>query len=99
MTLDALRLLREPIAIPSVNPMRDPESVKPGAGGRAVRVAREAGVTVIEVGAALKSAPERGRFLSLDKIHMTEPYHRLMAKRWLGFLAGTGAASADKQRR
>jgi hypothetical protein len=28
------------------------------------------------------------RFLSLDRVHMTESYHRLMAKEWLRFLAG-----------
>jgi hypothetical protein len=69
--------------------IRDPETVSnPGASGRAVLVARGAGVKVIEVGALLAAAPERGRFLSLDRIHMTEPYHRLMAKEWLKFLAG-----------
>jgi hypothetical protein len=79
--------------------INDPESVKPGVGERAVRVAREAGVTVIEVGAALKASPERERFVSLDRVHMTEPYHRLMAKEWLRFLAGTGPSAADGRRR
>ncbi|HEX8151056.1 MAG TPA: hypothetical protein VF591_27985 [Pyrinomonadaceae bacterium] len=69
--------------------VRDPESVsKPGTSGRAARVARESGIKVIEVGALLAAAPDRGRFLSLDRVHMTEPYHRLMAKEWLKFLAG-----------
>jgi hypothetical protein len=69
--------------------IRDPETVsKPGTSERAVEVARAAGVRVIEVGALLASAPDRGRFLSLDRVHMTEPYHRLMAKEWLKFLAG-----------
>ena len=71
--------------------IHDPESVKPGVAERAGRVAREAGAVVIEVGEALRSSPERGRFLSLDRVHMTEPYHRLMAKSWLKFLAGAGA--------
>jgi hypothetical protein len=78
--------------------INDPESVKPGVGERAVRVAREAGVTVIEAGAVLKAAPDRGRFVSLDKIHMTEPYHRLMAKQWLKFLAGAAASDARRRR-
>ena len=52
----------------------------------AVKAAREAGIKVIEVGALLSAAPDRGRFLSLDRVHMTEPYHRLMAKEWLKFL-------------
>ncbi|HEX7174790.1 MAG TPA: SGNH/GDSL hydrolase family protein [Pyrinomonadaceae bacterium] len=69
--------------------IHDPESVsKPGTSARAARVAREVGIKVIEVGALLAAAPDRGRFLSLDRVHMTEPYHRLMAKEWLKFLAG-----------
>lgn len=69
--------------------IHDPESVsKPGTSARAGRVAREAGIKVNEVGALLAAAPVRGSFLSLDRIHMTEPYHRLMAKEWLKFLAG-----------
>ena len=70
--------------------IHDPETVsKPGTSERAVEVARAAGIKVIEVGALLSSAPERSRFLSLDRIHMTEPYHRLMAKEWLKFLVGS----------
>ena len=84
----------EPLMFDDIN---DPESVKPGVGERAVRVAREAGITIIEVGSILKAAPERGSFVSLDKIHMTEPYHLLMAKQWLKFLAGADAA--DNRRR
>ena len=69
--------------------IHDPESVsKPGASERAVKVGRAAGIKVIEVGALLAAAPDRGRFVSLDRVHMTEPYHRLMAKEWLKFLAG-----------
>ncbi len=69
--------------------IRDPENVsKPGTSERAARVARAAGIRVVEVGALLAAAPDRGRFLSLDRIHMTEPYHRLLAKEWLKFLAG-----------
>ena len=83
----------EPLMFDDIN---DPESVKPGVGERAVRVAREAGITIIEVGSILKAAPERVRFLSLDKIHMTEPYHRLMAKEWLRFLAGPVAADGRR---
>lgn len=69
--------------------IRDPESVsQPGTSARAVEVARGAGIKVIEVGALLAAAPDRGRFLSLDRVHMTEPYHRLMAKEWLKFIGG-----------
>jgi hypothetical protein len=69
--------------------LHDPETVsKPGTSERAVKVARAADIKVIEVGALLAAAPDRARFLSLDRVHMTEPYHRLMAKEWLKFLAG-----------
>ena len=45
-------------------------------------------MTVVEVGALIAAAPDRDRFLCLDGIHMTEPYHRLMAKEWLKLLVG-----------
>lgn len=78
--------------------IRDPETVsKPGTSERAVKVARAAGVKVIEVGALLASAPDRGRFMSLDRIHMTEPYHRLMAKEWLKSLAGARGERLSKR--
>jgi photosystem II stability/assembly factor-like uncharacterized protein len=51
-------------------------------------VARESGITVVEVGRVLAASPDRPRFFCLDKIHMTEPYHRLMAKEWLKMLVG-----------
>ncbi len=50
-------------------------------------IAKETGLIVIEVGQLLATAPDRAEFLCLDKIHMTEPYHRLMAREWLKFLA------------
>jgi hypothetical protein len=75
--------------------IQDPESVsKPGTSERAIKVARGAGIKVIEVGALLAAAPDRGRFVSLDRVHMTEPYHRLMAKEWLKFLAGVRGSRA-----
>ncbi len=63
------------------------------------RSARETGMTVIEVSPLLAAAPDRGRFLCLDGIHMTEPYHRLMAKQWLAFLVGARRAGARRPRR
>ena len=45
-------------------------------------------MTVIDVSPLLAAAPDRDRFLCLDGIHMTEPYHRLMAKEWLKLLVG-----------
>ena len=77
--------------------VHDPETVsKPGTSARAAGVARAAGIKVIEVGALLSAAPDRERFLSLDRVHMTEPYHRLMAKEWLKFLAGARGERAMK---
>ena len=45
--------------------------------------ARAAGARVVPVADRLAAAPDRAKFLSLDGIHMTEPYHRLMALAWL----------------
>jgi hypothetical protein len=44
--------------------------------------ARKGGIQIIEVSSILRSSPDRARFSCLDHIHMTEPYHRLMAKQW-----------------
>ncbi len=48
---------------------------------------------LIEVGPLFAASPDRGRLVCLDGIHMTEPYHRLMAKEWLKYLAGARRAS------
>lgn len=45
--------------------------------------ARDAGIEIIEVSSILRSSPDRARFSCLDHIHMTEAYHRLMAKQWV----------------
>ena len=45
--------------------------------------ARAAGARVVPVADRLAASPDHARFLSLDGIHMTEPYHRLMALAWL----------------
>jgi len=68
--------------------VHDPAAVTPGTVERARKVAEEAGIQVIEVGNILANAPDRSKFICLDGIHMTEPYHRLMAKQWLKYLAG-----------
>ncbi|HUL79101.1 MAG TPA: hypothetical protein VL691_17680 [Vicinamibacteria bacterium] len=72
--------------------VHDPKGTPAERRERELGVAREAGMTVIEVSPLLAAAPERDRFLCLDGIHMTEPYHRLMAKEWLGFLVGARGA-------
>jgi hypothetical protein len=70
--------------------VHDPAAVTPGTVERARKVADEAGIAVIEVGNILANAPDRSKFICLDGIHMTEPYHRLMAKEWLKYLASAG---------
>jgi hypothetical protein len=76
--------------------VHDPDASDPAMVAREVAAARAAGMTVIEVGAVLSASPDRGRFLCLDHIHMTEPYHRLMAKQWLGFLVGARPATLPR---
>ncbi len=66
--------------------VHDPAAGDAAAVARDVAAARESGMTVIETGALLAASPDRERFLCLDKIHMTEPYHRLMARQWLAWL-------------
>jgi hypothetical protein len=68
--------------------VHDPKGSADGLRDRELAVAREAGMTVIEVSPLLAAAPDRERFICLDGIHMTEPYHRLMAKEWLKLLVG-----------
>lgn len=73
--------------------IHDPEADRPEYTTRFVSAARSAGFTVIEVDQVLSNAPDRDRFVCLDAIHMTEPYHRLMAKEWLKFLVGARSAA------
>jgi hypothetical protein len=75
--------------------VHDPASVKPGTVERAISSAHAGGIEVIEIGSVLASAPDRDKFICLDGIHMTEPYHRLMAKEWLKFLAGARGAKVE----
>ena len=49
--------------------------------------ARTAGAVIVPAADRLAASPDRVKFLSLDGIHMTEPYHRLMALVWLEALA------------
>jgi len=50
---------------------------------RRLDAARAGGAIIVPVQARLAAAPDRGGFLSMDGIHMKEPYHRLMALAWL----------------
>jgi len=83
------------IKVAMFDEVHDPASVKPGVVERAVATAVSAGIEVIEVGSVLASSPDRSKFVCLDGIHMTEPYHRLMAKEWLKYLAGARGAKLD----
>lgn len=76
--------------------VHDPDRSDPKAAAREGEAARAAGMTVIEVGRLLESSPDRARFLCLDHVHMTEPYHRLMAKEWLKFLIGARGAALGR---
>jgi hypothetical protein len=75
--------------------VHDPDASDPAMRGKDVAAARESGMTVLEVASVLAAAPDRTRFLCLDGIHMTEPYHRLMAKQWLGWLVGARPAHLE----
>jgi len=44
---------------------------------------------IIEVKKLLVASPDKQKFLCLDKVHMTEPWHMLMAREWFKYLAGT----------
>jgi photosystem II stability/assembly factor-like uncharacterized protein len=57
---------------------------------------RASGITVVEVSRLLTTAPDRARFVCLDGMHMTEPWHRLMAKEWLKLLAGARGAALER---
>ncbi len=76
--------------------IHDPEARDPEVVARFNATARSAGMTIIEVDRILSAAPDRAAFVCLDGIHMTEPYHRLMAKEWLGFLAGARPAGGSR---
>jgi len=77
--------------------VHDPADVTRGTVERARKTAEDAKIEVIEVGSILASSPDRPRFICLDGIHMTEPYHRLMAKEWLKYLAGARGATIARQ--
>jgi hypothetical protein len=63
--------------------VHDPEAPNLEARKRETETAQQAGIEVVPISAILSAAPDRASFSCLDHIHMTEPYHRLMAKQWL----------------
>jgi photosystem II stability/assembly factor-like uncharacterized protein len=68
--------------------VHDPDGADPARLVKEHEAERRAGITVVELAPLLASAPDRARFTCLDGIHMTEPYHRLVAKEWLKLLVG-----------
>jgi hypothetical protein len=63
--------------------VHDPDSGDPERLKQEAEIARAAGIEIVKVSPILAASPDRSSFLCLDHIHMTEPYHRLMAKQWL----------------
>jgi len=74
--------------------LHDPED-KPERNEQIDKIAADTGLTIIEVGQLLHDSPDKDKFVALDKIHMTEPYHRLMAKEWVKFLIGARGAKLE----
>jgi hypothetical protein len=72
----------------SFDDLHDPDSSDPARLRKEWEAGRAAGITIVEVSRLLSAAPDRARFVCLDGIHMTEPWHRLMAKEWLKLLVG-----------
>jgi hypothetical protein len=63
--------------------VHDPDSSDPVKLKHESDVALQSGIEVVKVSPILAASPDKARFLCLDHIHMTEPYHRVMAKQWL----------------
>jgi hypothetical protein len=76
--------------------VHDPDSGDPQARQREAEAARQGGIEIATVSTILAAAPERSRFSCLDHIHMTEPYHRLMAKEWLRVILKEPLTAAAK---
>jgi photosystem II stability/assembly factor-like uncharacterized protein len=98
--LDALRKLGEGFKAAGIrafvfDDVHDPDSADPDKLRKEQEAARESGFTIVEVAQLLATAPDKARFMCLDGVHMTEPYHRLMAKEWLKLLAGARSASLE----
>jgi hypothetical protein len=64
-----------------------------GTGGEVLRdLAAKGGLKLLEIAPLLAADPQRDKFVCLDGIHMTEPYHKLLAREWLKYLAGARQA-------
>jgi len=74
----------------------DPDSSDPAKHALELQAARQSGIEIAQVRAILDASPEKSSFRCLDHIHMTEPYHRLMAKQWLKLVLGLPLAASAK---
>lgn len=79
----------------SFDDLHDPDTSDPARLAKEWATGRTAGITIVEVSRLLSTAPDRARFVALDGIHMTEPWHRLMAKEWLKVLVGARGAALE----
>lgn len=91
--LEALRRMGEGFRAAGIrafvfDDVHDPDAADNGKLEKEHEAARASGFTVVEVARLLAEAPDRALFPCLDGIHMTEAYHRLMAKEWLKLLVG-----------
>ncbi|HEY3936637.1 MAG TPA: hypothetical protein VGL97_04375 [Bryobacteraceae bacterium] len=59
------------------------------------RVLSKTKLNIIEVRELLMSSPDKDKFLCLDSVHMTEPWHVLMAREWFKYLAGARTNELD----
>ena len=76
--------------------LHDPDSSDPARRAKEWAAGRDSGITIVEVSRLLSTAPDRARFVCLDGIHMTEPWHRLMAREWLKLLVGARGAALEE---
>ena len=79
----------------SFDDLHDPDAADPARLAKEWATGRASGITIVEVSRLLSDAPDRARFVCLDGIHMTEPWHRLMAKEWLKLLVGARAPALE----
>ncbi len=77
--------------------VHDPDSGDLQARKREADAARQAGIEIATVSTILAASLDRSRFICLDHIHMTEPYHRLMAREWLRVILKNGGREIFQQ--
>ncbi len=80
----------------SFDDLHDPDAANQARLEKEWAVGRASGITIVEVSALIAAAPDRARFTCLDGIHMTEPWHRLMAKQWLRLLVGARGPELER---